>query len=454
MRLFGTNGVRGVSNEDMNPELALRLGKAIGSHLPARSSVALAKDPRVSGDMLEGAVVSGLLSTGVNVVDIGMLPTPALQYYVKHHDLSAGVMITASHNPPRFNGIKVISADGTEMSKYEEGQIESLYFSRNFRISEWKGIGRITKEENAGDFYINGILSSVDRESIMKKRFLVVLDCANGASTPTSPYLLGKLGCRVISLNAQPDGTFPGHESEPSPQNLKTLVDAVKFSGADIGIAHDGDADRVIFVDEKGNYLYGDRSLSIVAKYQVEENGGGTVVTPVSSSTAVEDAVKSAGGQIIYTEIGAPVVARKMMETGAVFGGEENGGLIFSTHQYCRDGAMGAAKMLEIMAKTEKSLSELDEEIPRYSLLKTKTACPNELKEKLLDLLAERFSGHGRIDRTDGLKIYTEDGWILIRPSGTEPIYRIFSEAKSAGRAKELNDMGKDAVEKILKEIE
>ncbi len=449
MRLFGTNGVRGVSNKDMSPELALRLGKAIGSHVSEGSSVALAKDPRVSGDMLKGAVVSGLLSAGVNVVDIGMLPTPALQYYVKHHDFSAGVMITASHNPPEFNGIKVIAADGTEMSKYEEGQIESLYFSRKFRASEWKNIGKLTKESNAGDFYIDGILSSVDREKIMRKRFLVVLDCANGASAPTSPYLLRKLGCRVISLNAQPDGMFPGHESEPSPQNLKTLVDTVRFSGADIGIAHDGDADRVIFVDEKANYLYGDRSLSIVAKYQVEKNKG-AVVTPVSSSTAVEDAVKSAGGTVIYTQVGAPVVARKMIETGAVFGGEENGGLIFPEHQYCRDGAMGAAKMLEIMAKSEKSLSELEGEIPKYALYKTKTRCPNELKEKVLERLTGIYANLGHIDRTDGLKVYTDEGWILIRPSGTEPIYRIFAESKDMGTAKSMAEKGRENIERII----
>ena len=454
MRLFGTNGVRGVSNEDMNSELALNLGKAIGTYLEKGAKVAIANDPRVSGEMLKSAVISGLLSTGINAVTIGMLPTPALQYYVKKTDASAGIMITASHNPPKFNGIKVVAGDGTELPRSEEEEIEHIYLEESFRNVPWNEIGRLREELGAGDRYIEGILSAVDRELIRKKAFTAVLDCANGASTGTSPQVLKKLGCRIISLNCQPDGTFPGHESEPSPDNLKDLVYAVKETGADIGIAHDGDADRVIFVDEKGNYIHGDVSLSIVAKQVIKEKGGGTVVTPVSSSSSVEDVVKENGGKVVYTRVGAPIVARKMIEISATFGGEENGGLIFSEHQYCRDGAMGAAKMLEIMAKTGKTLSRLVSEIPRYALYKTKTACPNNIKEKVLELLAGRLSEEAKkIDKTDGLKIYSNKGWVLIRASGTEPIFRIFAESTDIETARLMAEKEKSGIEKIVKEI-
>ncbi len=450
MRLFGTNGVRGVSNEDMNPELALRLGKAIGSHLEKESKVAIGMDPRTSGEMLKSAVISGLLSSGIEVVDTGMLPTPALQYYVKHSECSAGVIITASHNPPKFNGIKVVAGDGTELPRSEEERIEERYFNERFRTVGWTEIRGVRTETGARELYIDGVVSMVDAKMIGERRFTVVLDCANGASTVTSPYILKKLGCRVISLNAQPDGAFPGHESEPSPENLKDLTEIVKESGADIGIAHDGDADRVIFVDEKGEYVYGDVSLSIVAKYIIKEKGG-MVVTPVSSSSSVEDVVKENGGKVVYTRVGAPIVARKMIEIGASFGGEENGGLIFPEHQYCRDGAMGAAKMLEIMAKTGKRLSELVTEIPKYALYKTKMECPNELKEKVLEISAEKAGNDGRIDRTDGLKIYTAEGWVLIRPSGTEPIFRIFAESMEIEKSREMAETWKSILEKIVK---
>lgn len=454
MRLFGTNGVRGVANEDMNSELALNLGKSIGTYLEKGEKVAIARDPRVSGEMLESAVISGLLSTGVNAVTLAMLPTPALQYYVKKTKLSGGVMITASHNPPEFNGIKVVAGDGTELPREEEVKIEEIYFKKSFRAVPWNKIGRVYEEPGAREMYMEGIVSSVDAELIRKRSFTVVLDCANGASTITSPYILKKLGCKVISLNCQPDGTFPGHESEPSPENLKELVYAVKETGADVGIAHDGDADRVVFVDEDGRYLFGDTSLSIVAKYIVERRGG-TVVTPVSSSSSVEKVVKQHGGRIVYTKVGAPIVARKMIEISAIFGGEENGGLIFPEHQYCRDAAMGAAKMLEIMAKTGKRLSQLVEEIPRYVLYKTKTKCPENLKLKVLNAMENEVSKEAvKIDRTDGLKIYTNSGWVLIRPSGTEPIFRIFAESKDIGDAKAMAEKGKSMIEKIVKEIE
>ncbi len=430
-RLFGTNGIRGVVNQDMDTRLALEIGKAIGTFVGGK--LAIGNDTRTSADMIKNSVSAGLMSSGVSVVDLGTLPTPALQYYVKHHPIEGGVMITASHNPPEFNGIKCVDYDGTEMPPEKEGGIESIYFNKEFRNQGWEGIGAMNSVTNAIGDHISGVKSQVNTEAIKKAGITVALDCANGAGALSTPYLLSSLGVRTLSLNCDPQGTFPGHPSEPTPEHLENLMSLVKETSSDIGIAQDGDADRTIFVDEDGNYTHGDKSLALLAGIMVRE-GGGPVVTPVSSSSCVEDVVSEAGGEVVYTKVGAPIVARKMIEIGAPFGGEENGGLIFGEHQFCRDGAMAAAKMLEVIA-TYGPLSEQIKTIPSYSLDKRKIKCEEERKSEILEKVYSHLKG-AKIDMTDGLKIYFDDGWTLIRPSGTEPIFRIFSEAGDKSTAK------------------
>jgi len=451
MRLFGTNGIRGVIGEEFTPDFLVKVGLAIGSYLAQGATVAIGRDTRVSGDMVKNAVLSGLLATGVNVVDIGIAPTPAVQYYTKNH-ADFGLVITASHNPPRFNGVKAVAGDGTELPRREEQKIEKLFELESFRVVEWNSTGKYSQDNRANREYIEKIKSLVDAESIKAANFKVALDCANGASCFTSPYLLEELGVKVVSLNCQPDGTFPGHESEPTPNNLKELVEFMKNSeDFALGIAHDGDADRVIFVDEHGNFVYGDKTLALVAKEIVKEHGG-TVVTPVSSSLAVERVVRSAGGELVYTRVGAPIVARKMIEINAIFGGEENGGLIFPEMQYCRDGAMGLAKILEIMATQKKRLSELVAELPTFYQDKVTVKCPNEKKEKVLDALRMRHADDNIIT-LDGVKIMGDGWWVLLRPSGTEPIYRIYAEAESREKVDELVEKYTDELEEIIASV-
>ncbi|QLH74722.1 MAG: phosphoglucosamine mutase [Methanomassiliicoccales archaeon] len=447
-RLFGTNGVRGVVNEDMGAQLALDVGRAIGTFMGGK--VALATDSRTSADMLRCSVAAGMMSVGVEVLDLGMLPTPALQYYVKNSGVKGGVMITASHNPPEFNGIKCIDYDGTEMPRAKEEVIEGIYFSKGFVQRSWRSIGSMRQVTGVDRSYINAVKRLVDAPAISDAKISVVLDCANGAGSVTSPALLEMLGVRAVTLNANPQGTFPGHESEPTPDHLKDLMAVVKATGADLGIAHDGDADRTIFVDDKGEYLYGDRSLALVASYIIREKGGGTVVTPVSTSSCVEDVVKAAGGKVVYTKVGSPIVARQMIELNAAFGGEENGGLIFPEHQYCRDGAMTMAKVLEIIAK-EGKLSKLMRSVPNYALDKRRVEVANDLKEAVLEDLLIRFQGE-KLDTTDGLKVHFSNGWALIRPSGTEPIFRIYSEAKTKDAAKKIGDRCEKELREALEE--
>ena len=443
-RLFGTNGVRGVVNEEMTAELALKLGGAIGTYLKkakSRPKVAIGTDARISNHMLKSACSSGLLSVGCDVVDLGILPTPALQYAVKEKDFDAGVIITASHNPPQFNGIKVIDFDGTELARSQEEEIEDIYFGNKIKRAQWNEVGSLSTWDGAISLYKKGILSKVDADAIRKKKFRVVLDCGNGAGAVVAPDILKELGCETILLNCELDGLFRGRPSEPVPENLGKLMKVVKEEGAHLGIALDGDADRAIFIDENGNYVYGDKSFALLAKYIVEGKGKGKVVTPVSTSSCLEEVVREKGGEVLYTAVGSPIVARVMKREKAIFGGEENGGLIFPEHQYCRDSSMTIAKMLELLANSEKTLSELIDELPRYELVKLKTHCPNHLKERVLKKLVEKVrESFDKVDETDGVKIYMKEGWVLVRPSGTEPIFRIFAESKDKEVAKELAD--------------
>ena len=441
-RLFGTNGVRGVVNKEMTAQFAMELGKAIGAYM--KGDVVIGSDPRTSADMIKNAVSAGIMSSGSSVIDLGMVPTPVVQFYVKSHNVAGGVMITASHNPPEFNGIKCVDSDGTEMPREKEEIIEKIYYQKSYTNMTWDKVGSSHFRSGAVGLYIDSILRSVDVESIRQADLKVVLDCANGASAVSSPKLLNALGVRAITINSNPMGTFPGHPSEPTQDHLSDLIAVVKETGADLGIAHDGDADRTIFIDNNGRYLFGDKSLAIVAKEVVKDNGGGTVVTPVSSSNCVEDVVTEEGGEVVYTKVGAPVVSRKMIDIKAVFGGEENGGLIFPEHQYCRDGAMAAAKMLEIVSK-KGPLSKLVNELPEYCQDKRKIFCPNEVKDKVLAYLVNEY-GKEKVNTIDGVKIIYPDGWTLVRPSGTEPLFRIYSEAKSEIDAKERSEM----CEKVL----
>jgi len=455
-KLFGTNGIRGVVNQDMNCELALGIGMAWGTFLKRkkiRPKIAIGADARLSNHMLKNAITAGLLSTGCDVVDIGLVPTPTLQYTVKEKKYDSGVIITASHNPPQFNGIKGVSSNGTEFSKDIEDEIERIYFEKKFSLAGWKDVGELKNWDGAIYLYINGILNNVNVNLIKKKKFHVVLDCGNGAGSLVTPILLKKLGCKVTELYCEPDGTFPGHNSEPLPENLVDLIKKVPKVNADIGAAQDGDADRAIFIDEKGNYIWGDQSLTLGARYVIKKYKGGVAVTPVTSSSSFDDVVKENKGVVIHTAVGSPIIARVMIEKNSVFGGEGNGGLIFPEFQYCRDSAMTIAKILEIMALENKKLSELIKELPKYETYNTKLTCPNDKKNIVMKSLAEYTKQDKnviKIDETDGVKLYLKDGWVLMRPSGTEPIFRVYSESKDKKRAEEIAQIYKKITEEFI----
>ena len=449
-RLFGTFGVRRTANDVLTPEFATRLAACYGTQI--KGTVAVGGDTRTTSPMLMQAVTAGLLSSGCDVVDLGILPTPGVQYAVrKYYD--GGVMITASHNPPQYNGLKFLDADGIGIPDDMELEIEKLYFDEEPDRVEFHEIGEIYSNDKIIDEYVDEAVSKVDTEAIREANLKVVVDCGSGAGCFTAPYLIRKLGCDVTTLNAQPDGFFPGRNPEPIEENLQELINVVKELNADIGLAHDGDADRTICIDEKGNFVLGDKTFTLVEREMLKENNGGTIVTTVATSQAIYDIAEEYNGEVIATAVGDLLVARKLKDEDGLFGGEENGGLIFPDFVYGRDAVMTVAKILEILAKSKKTMSELVAELPVYYASKTKIECPDDQKEFVMSSIADEIqtTTDFKLDLTDGVKILKDDGWVIIRPSGTEPIFRCFSESDSQDKADEMTEWGLGLIEKYKK---
>jgi phosphomannomutase/phosphoglucomutase len=363
--------------------------------------------------------------------------------------MDGGVIITASHNPPEYNGFKVIAHDGIELSRKQEIGIENIFFDGKIKLAPWNEIGKIHYLPEVLSLYITATEKHVDIARIQKKHFHVVADPGNGVGALTAPYMLRDLKCKVTTINANIDGTFPSRLSEPRPENLGDLALTVKAVGADMGVAYDGDADRAIFVDEKGMIHWGDRIFALIEKHFLKENRGDVIVTPVSSSQVIKDIADEYGGKVVWTKVGSVIVSHTMKQTKAKLGGEENGGVFYGPHQAVRDGTMATALVLEIMAKTGKKLSQLLAELPLYYIEKDKIECPNEIKEQVLQKLLKQVKC-AEVDTIDGAKIrFPDKSSILIRPSGTEPLYRFYAEAKSQAKAAELVRKYKAEVEEI-----
>jgi phosphomannomutase/phosphoglucomutase len=436
-RLFGTNGIRGVANAELTPIITIKIGSAIGTFFK-RAQLIVGHDARTSSPMLANAVVSGLVATGCDVLLTGMAPTPALQYAVKNHRTAGAVIITASHNPPEYNGIKVVWKDGIEISREQEIEIEKIYFNERIRYAEWNKLGKTRELLGIINEYVEAIKTHVNVPNIAKKNYHVVVDGANSVGSLAAPLLLRDLGCRVTTINANIDGTFPGRPPEPRPENLEKLALTVKAVAADLGVAFDGDADRSVFADERGKIHWGDKTFGLVEKFFLKENKGEKIVTPVSSSTLVKDIADAYGGELVWTKVGSVTVSQTMKKLKTKLGGEENGGIFYAPHNAVRDGSMATALILDIMAKTGQKLSNLLDALPKYFLEKGKTECPEELKEKVLSGLARQFKDMN-ISTVDGIKIWFKNkSAILIRPSGTEPIYRLYAEAKTPQAASKL----------------
>jgi len=448
-KLFGTNGIRGLTNKELTPEIAIKVGSAIGTFFN-KKNLLVGHDARTSGPMFAKAVISGLTATGCNVYFAGMAPTPALQYAVKNHCMDGGVIITASHNPPEYNGIKVIWNDGIEVSHEQETEIENIYFQDKAVLAEWNKLGTKHELTVVNQEYVKAIKKHINVPEIAEKNYHVVVDAANSVGGLAAPQLLREIGCKVTTINANIDGTFPGRMPEPRPENLQEMAATVKAVGADLGVAFDGDADRSIFVGENGEIYMGDKTFAVVEKQFLIENPNAKIVTPVSSSTLIKDVAEAYKGEIVWTKVGSVTVSQTMKEVKAKLGGEENGGVFYGPHQAVRDGAMTTALILGIMAKTGKKLSELVAEQPQYFIEKGKVECAEDKKARVHEKLLERVKGEN-VSMIDGVKIWFEDkSAILVRPSGTEPAYRLYAEAKTQEKALKLIKDYSITLEKIL----
>lgn len=447
-RFFGSNGVRGIINKEFTLELATGIVSSAASILG--KEIALGRDARTSSPMLHDAITASILSIGCNIHDMGLLPTPALQFNVKALGLDGGIMITASHNPPEFNGVKVMAADGVEVSKEIEEQIETLYLKGGPSPVLWDEIGSIRKVDVI-EAYIDALLRNVNLKEINEADLKVAIDTGNGVSVVVAPQIASRIGCGVFTINTELDGGFPGRGSEPLIDNLGGLKALIKASSSDFGIAFDGDGDRSIIMDENGNAVWGDQSLALIAQEYMKKHPGETVVTAVSSGRCLSDVVEAYGGKVYWTKVGSVLVSRAMVEHGFMLGGEENGGIMYGPHHPVRDGAMTMVLFLELLAKEKKPLSELMKELPKYYKVKDAIQCPNQLKKSVLDKLQDIVEAP-EIDTMDGLKLYYPDeSWILIRPSGTEPKFRIYSEALTERRAKDLIEKYRKLVHDIVK---
>ena len=378
--------------------------------------------------------------------------------------LSDDVSIMIAYNKKTGEHIKVVSmllftnvnvlpfSEGipVEVISYLDPTIEKLYFDEEPKRAHWSEIGQLYHNDKIIDEYIDEAISKVDVEAIKKANLKVVVDCGSGAGSYTAPYLIRKLGCDVTTLNCQADGFFPGRDPEPIEENLQELINVVKQLNADIGLAHDGDADRTICIDEKGNFVLGDKTFSLVEKQMLKENNGGTIVTTVATSQAIYDIAEEYNGEVIATAVGDLLVARKLKDENGLFGGEENGGLIFPDFVYGRDAVMTVAKILETIAKEKKPLSKLVEELPVYYATKTKIECSDDLKDEVMNNIADEIktTTDFELDTTDGVKILKEDGWVIIRPSGTEPIFRCFAESDSQEKADAMTEWGLSLIKK------
>ena len=450
-RYFGTNGIRGIPGRGFfTLDFACSAAAAIGSHLleSARgsggTSVLVGYDGRSTGPLICSAVSAALSYAGIDCAVAGMLSTPCLEYEVrKKPQYAGGIMITASHNPPEYNGLKAVAADGIEVSRKDEMQIENKIASGEGRAAgngEWGAISS-TREFD----YVSDVASRVDRQAISARGLRVVIDPGNGAQGPFAAELCDTLGCRYTVINQDVDGRFPGRGPEPTPENLSQLSREVARSGADLGVAFDGDGDRSIFCDETGGIVIGDRSALILARHILDGSRGSSIATCLNSSSSAEKVAAEFGSDVIRTKIGSVEVSQCMRETGALIGYEENGGFMYGAHNAVRDGCMTLALMLDALARSETTLSQHAGLLPPSYTAKTKVRCVNNggggdrsagtTAQSVMKLLRDALDVS---DDSDGLKVLlsdTGDRWVLVRPSGTEPALRVYAEAPTQNEA-------------------
>ncbi|HWF88493.1 MAG TPA: phosphoglucosamine mutase [Pyrinomonadaceae bacterium] len=430
------SGVRGVVGQSLTPKLLTRFAEAFGTHTGS-GTIVIGRDPRTSGEMVKHAVVAGLLSTGSRVVDIGVCPVPTVQLQVRHRRAQGGIAITASHNPPEWNALKFIGSNGLFLDAGQARELLDIYHQGEYTKVGGAELRTVEAVEGATDLHIKSILDVLGPLPERAQKLRVVLDSCNGAGSLVGPKLIEALGAEVIRLNTTPDGSFP-RPAEPLPENLGELCRLVKAHRADAGFAQDMDADRLAIVSQKGEPIGEDNTLVLATRFVLGREKG-AVVANLSTTSAVADVAKMFNCPVFLTKIGEVNVTDAMQAQRAVIGGEGNGGVIYPRINFARDSLVGIALVLHLLAESGKSITELLADIPRYTIVKEKLACPSDRIAGTLRTVRQAFAGF-EMDTRDGVKVILPDGWLLVRGSNTEPIIRIVAEAKSEVRARELVD--------------
>ncbi len=421
MARFGSSGIRGLANLEVTPELALRVGKIVGE---LYNSAVLGRDPRTTGPMLESALIAGLLSAGGDAVDAGLVSTPTLARGASEY--GCGIVVTASHNPAPYNGIKLWNPDGMAFDEGQQAEIEAALDAGRFRTSGWDAVGRLSARDDLIAEHMDAVLAEVGSAKLH-----VVVDCACGATATITPFLLREMGCDVVAINAQPDGHFPGRDPEPTEANLGLLKATVRSVGADLGIAHDGDGDRMVAVDRDGTFVGGDTLLALFAKQVVTR----ALVVPVDASMVVEDLFPKA--TVYRTRVGDVYVAGELKRRGADFGGEPSGTWIFPKVSLCPDGVYAAARLVKMVS--EVPLASAVRAIPRYPTIRGGFAYEGAKRMTIQEKLDAALRGLGaEVSALDGWRLRWEDGWALVRFSGTEPKIRVLAESRDEARAKAI----------------
>ncbi|SEW19006.1 phosphoglucosamine mutase [Halobacterium jilantaiense] len=441
MKVFGSSGTRGVANEELTPGFVLRVAKAAGSVWRA-DRVAVARDTRTTGRMLENAAVAGLQSVGADVDRLGALPTPGTQAYAEREGVPA-LMVTASHNPAEYNGVKLVGSDGVELAVDDLERVERKFSTEQFSDAAWDGTGDDRAVESAARTYLDQLYDAVDRDAVADAGLTVALDPGHGAGSLTSPEFYRELGCEVVTVNSQPDGHFPGREPEPVREHLEDLGGLVEAADADVGIAHDGDADRAIFFDETGEYVEGDAALAALAEAELGE--GDTTVSAVNVSQRLVDVCERTGAELELTPIGSTQIMTRIRQLEAEgehvpVAGEGNGGIIFPGYRTTRDGAYTGARFLELLADSDQSASEVVAPYSDYHNVRVNVGYEDDAERDALLEAAETRALDADANRTtiDGYRLDYGDAWVLVRPSGTEPVVRIYAESTDHEHAQEL----------------
>jgi phosphomannomutase len=440
--MIGVSGMRGTVGGTLTPPVVTRMASAFAAWLygvggaPANGKhyrVVFGRDSRPSGAWVRDAAVAALAASGVEVVDLDVVTTPGVAMMVKHLSADAGMIATASHNPIQWNGLKTLNRDAVALPPEHANAVKKLYDDSASRYARVQDLVQPVKNGETHALHVKRVMERVDVLGISSKRFKVVLDSVNGAGCVATATLLNKLGCQLIHLNGTPNGQF-AHEPEPTAQNLTALADEVRRQRAAVGFAQDPDADRVAIVDENGTYIGEEYSLALAAQLVLSKKPGAVAAANLSTSRMIDDIAAKFGGRVLRTPVGEANVVQAMLAGGATIGGEGNGGVIDPRIVPGRDSLVGMAYVLQLMASTGKTVSQLVAELPRYEIVKTKFECRREDANRAVEAVKQAFAKE-KVDTQDGVRIDWAQAWVHARPSNTEPIMRIIAEAPDRAEA-------------------